>query len=84
MIDFGIVIVAIHLSSSKLKYTKSALSFHQRIVIDLGGIAGKHSGSFIEREVIVFSVDDTYSADSEDERSLSFQSSRQDCNTAWQ
>ena len=65
MIDFGIVIVAIHLFVQQVEIYKSALSFHQRIVIDLGGIAGKHSGSFIEREVIVFSIDDTYSADSE-------------------
>ena len=34
-------------------------------ILTLEGIAGKHSGSFIEREIIVFSVDDTYSADSE-------------------
>ena len=65
MVDFGIVIVAGYFFIQQVEIYKGALSFHQGIVIHLGSVTGKHFGSFIECEVVIFSVNYSHCADGE-------------------
>ena len=65
MVDLGIVVVSVYLLVQQVEVHESALALYQCIVVYPSGVAGKHFGSFVQCEVIVFSIDDAYGSDGE-------------------